>query len=79
MASEKVLPQTLRSIRYIMKLLVVLIKACTLAVSSWIAFNTVNHSILLQKMFGFRGSALSLMKSYLTNRYQYTKIGDSKS
>ena len=30
-------------------------------------------------MFGFRGSALRLMESYLTNRYQYTKIGDSKS
>ena len=42
----------------------------------------VNHSILLQKlekMFGFRGSALSFMESYLTNRLQYTKIGDSKS
>ena len=45
-------------------------------------FDTVNHSILLQKfekMYGFRGRALSLMESYLTNRYQYTKIGDSKS
>ena len=30
-------------------------------------------------MYGIRGSALSLMESYLTNRYQYTKIGDSKS
>ena len=30
-------------------------------------------------MFGFRGSALSLMESYFTNRNQYTKIGDSKS
>ena len=30
-------------------------------------------------MCGFRGSALGLMESYLTNRYQYTKIGDSKS
>ena len=45
------------------------------------AFDTVNHSILLQnldKVFGFRGSALSLMESYLTNCHQYTKIGDSK-
>ena len=30
-------------------------------------------------MYGFCGSALSLMESYLTNRYQYTKIGDPKS
>ena len=46
------------------------------------AFDPVNHSILLQKLekiFGFRGSALSLTESYLTNRHQYTKIGDSKS
>ena len=43
--------------------------------------HTVNHSILLQKlekMLGFRESALSLMESYLTNRYQSTKIGDTK-
>ena len=30
-------------------------------------------------MFGFRGSALRLMESCLINRYQYTKMGDSKS
>ena len=33
----------------------------------------------LEKMYGFRGSALSLMESYLTHCYQCTKIGDSKS
>ena len=32
-----------------------------------------------EKMFRFRGSALNLVESYLTNRYQYTKIGDFKS
>ena len=45
-------------------------------------FDKVNHSFLRQKleiMFGFRGSALRLMESYRTNRYQCTKIGDSKS
>ena len=30
-------------------------------------------------MFGYRGSALSLRESYLTNRYEYAKIVDSKS
>ena len=46
------------------------------------AFDTVNHNILANKLenyFGFRGRALELMKSYLTNRFQYTKIGNSKS
>ena len=46
------------------------------------AFDTVNHNILVNKLenyFGFRGRALELIKSYLTNRFQYTKIGNSKS
>ena len=46
------------------------------------AFDTVNHNILVNKLenyFGFKGRALELMKSYLTNRFQYTKIGNSKS
>ena len=46
------------------------------------AFDTVNHNILVNKLenyFGFRGRALELMKSYLTNRFQCTKIGNSKS
>ena len=30
-------------------------------------------------MYGFRGIALELMKSYFNNRYQYTKISKSKS
>ena len=41
------------------------------------AFDTVDHQILLaklQKYFGIRGKPLDLFKSYLSNRYQYTKI-----
>ena len=43
------------------------------------AFDTVDHYHLLQKLkitYRFRSIALDLMKSYLTNRQQYTKIGD---
>ena len=46
------------------------------------AFNTVNHAILLHKMehnFGVCGLPLQLFKSYLSNRYQYTKINIYKS
>ena len=45
------------------------------------AFDTVNHEILLMKLeaYGIRGKCLSLMKSYLQNRLQYVKIGDSIS
>ena len=46
------------------------------------AFDTVDHNILISKLdynFGVRGTALDLMKSYLSNRYQYVKINDSIS
>ena len=45
------------------------------------AFDTVDHYLLLQKLeitHGFKGIALDIMKSYLTNR-QYTKIGNKHS
>ena len=41
------------------------------------AFDTVNHTILLWKLyhyFGIRGTALHLIESYLSNRYQYTNV-----
>ena len=42
----------------------------------------MNHEILLQKLekfFGFRGTTLKLIENYLTDRYQYTKIGEARS
>ena len=45
------------------------------------AFDTIDHKILLQKLYnyGIRGNAHNLMLSYLTNRYQYVKIGNEIS
>ena len=43
------------------------------------AFDTVDHHILLcrlQNYLGIRGKSLNLIKSYLTNRRQYTKISN---
>ena len=46
------------------------------------AFDTVDHQTLLRKLecnFGIRGCALEVMKSYLNNRFQYSKINKSAS
>ena len=46
------------------------------------AFDTVDHSVLLQKLeknYGIRGSVLELIGSYLHDHYHYNKVGNSKS
>jgi retron-type reverse transcriptase len=45
------------------------------------AFDTVDHNILLYKLFncGIRGNVYNWFKSYLSKRQQYTLIGDSAS
>ena len=44
------------------------------------AFDSVNHSILFQKLqkYGIRGTSLQLIKSYLRSRYQKVKLLDSQ-
>ena len=43
------------------------------------AFDTLNHNLLVAKLkaYGLNLDAASVIKRYLTNRYQRCKIGDS--
>ena len=45
------------------------------------AFDTINHSLLLAKLkvYGFSDQALSILYSYLCNRFQRSKINGSFS
>ena len=45
------------------------------------AFDTLNHDLLIAKLhaYGFENSALRMIKSYLSNRWQRTKVNNSFS
>ena len=54
---------------------------CTIFLDLKKAFDTVDHQILLNKLYnyGIRGLPAKLINSYLTNRTQQTIIGNTKS
>ena len=54
---------------------------CTLFLDLRKAFDCVDHEILLKKLFYYRvkGTPLKLLAFYLDNRFQWTKIGCTKS
>lgn len=54
---------------------------CSIFIDLKKAFDTVNHTILLQKLnrYGIRGVSLKLFESYLNDRSQYTLVNGSRS
>ena len=54
---------------------------CALFIDLSKAFDTVDHTILIKKLqhYGIRGVALDLIKSYLSDRRQYTRVNGINS
>ena len=54
---------------------------CGIYVDLSMAFDTVNHNILLAKLnhYGIQGTANKLFRSYLSNRKQFVQINEHKS
>ena len=52
---------------------------CSISLVFSKAFDTVNHHILLEKLYkyGIRGLPHAWFSSYITNRKQYVKVGNS--
>ena len=56
--------------------------SCCLFLDLSKAFDTVDHNTLLRKMshqFGIRGLANKFVESYLSNRFQYVRINNTRS
>ena len=56
-------------------------KSCCIFLDFAKAFDTVNHTILLRKLYyyGIRGETFNWLQSYLSNRKQCVQIGNAKS
>ncbi len=57
------------------------VSTCAILLDLAKAFDTVNRDILLHKLsaYGIRGNMFNLLKSYLSNRYQYMESDHSNS